>query len=321
MAPEPTSAETVTLVTQTRVLPGHDADFATWQREVSAAVAAFPGSLDMSVLEPAPPAQLDWVIIQRFRSMSAAQSWLQSPERQRLLAAVEPILAGGDDIHLFTGASGRPPDALVSAVISTRVAPGREPAFRAWQKRIAAAEATFPGFQGAKVEPPIPGVQDDWATVVRFDTDEHLQAWLESPRRRQLLDEAREFGAESRVRTVRGGFEGWFTVGGQPGAAPPPAWKQNMVILLVLYPVVFLLGAWFQTPFLLNRGVPFWLALFISNVASVILMGYLFMPWVNRALSWWLSPAVNAPRWADAAGAALVVAFYVVALAIFARFF
>jgi antibiotic biosynthesis monooxygenase (ABM) superfamily enzyme len=320
MAVETATDEIVTLVTQTQVLPGHDAEFAAWQREMSAAVAAIPGFLDATVREPAPPTQLDWVVIQRFRSRDAAQAWLQSPERQRLLAAIEPILVGRDDIHLFTGAPGRPPDTMVSAVISTSVASGREAEFRAWQKRIAAAEAAFPGFQGAKLEPPIPGVQDDWATVVRFDSDEHLKAWLESPQRRRLIEEARDFGAESRVRTVRGGFEGWFTVGGGPGAAPPPAWKQNLVVLLVLYPVVFLLGAWIEIPYLMKQGVPRWISLFLANIVSVILMGYLIMPWVSRRLDWWLSPRVGAPRWTTAAGVALIVGLLVISFVIFAQF-
>ncbi|MGH2588810.1 MAG: antibiotic biosynthesis monooxygenase [Dehalococcoidia bacterium] len=319
MTAVPASTQTVTLVTQTRVLPGKDAEFATWQQRMNDAIAAQSGFLDHQVMAPAPPTQLDWVIVQRFRSMDAVQAWLRSSERQQLLAEIEPVLAGHDDIHLFTSDSARPADSSASAVISTRVAPDQEQAFRNWQRRIAAAEATFPGFQGHKLEPPIPGVQEDWATVVRFDSDEHLQAWLTSPRRQQLLDEAASFGADSYVRTMRGGFEGWFDFGGR-SAALPPAWKQNMVVLLVLYPIVFLFGAWVQTPLLVDRGMPFWLALFISNAVSVNLTGYLCIPWAIRRLKWWLAPGAGAPAWTNAAGAALVVVLYGVALAIFAQF-
>jgi hypothetical protein len=320
MAAVTTPAETVTLVTQTRVLPGKDAEFATWQQQISDAVAAFPGFIDHAVREPSPPSQPDWAIIQRFRSKEAAEAWLRSPERQQLLATIEPILVGRDDVHLFTGGSAQALGAAASAVISTRVTPGQEEAFRAWQTRIAAAEASFQGFQGVRLEPPVPGVQEDWATIVRFDSNDHLQAWLTSPKRQRLLDEAATFGAESRVRTVRGGFEGWFTFGTPPGAAPPPAWKQNMVVLLVLYPVVFLVGQWLQKPFLLDRGVPVWLALFIGNAVGVALMGFVLMSPVNRALRWWLMPPPNAPSWTNAAGGALILALYAVLLAIFSQF-
>ncbi|MGD9894321.1 MAG: antibiotic biosynthesis monooxygenase, partial [Dehalococcoidia bacterium] len=164
---------------------------------------------------------------------------------------------------------------------------------------------------------PIPGVQDDWATAVRFDSNEHLQAWLASPQRRRRLGEAAAFGAESHVRTVRGGFEGWFTFGTPPRSASPPGWKQNMVVLLVLYPVVFLLGQWFQQPFLLDRGVPVWLAFFITNAIGVTLLGYFLMEPVNRALAWWLTPAPGAPAWTNVAGVTLILALYGLTLAVF----
>lgn len=319
MATVPASAEAVTLVTQTRVLPGKDAEFETWQQAMNAAVAAWPGFLDHQVMAPAPPSQVDWVIVQRFATLQAAQTWLRSPEREQLLATIAPVLAGNDDIHLFTGDAARSADASASAVISTRVAPDEEQRFRQWQGRIAAAEAAFPGFQGHKLEPPIPGVQDDWAAIVRFDSDEHLQAWLTSPKRQQLLDEAGTLSADTHVRTVRGGFDGWFNFGGS-SAASPPGWKLNMVVLLVLYPIVFLFGKWVATPLLIDRGMPFWLALFLSNAASVVLTGSLFIPWASRALQWWLAPRPEAPRWTNAKGIAVVVALYLVALAIFSQF-
>jgi uncharacterized protein len=308
------------LVTQTRVLPGKDEDFSRWQQRVNDTLAQFPGYLDHTIINPAPPMQLDWVIVQRFKNAEAARAWLQSAERQRLLDEIQPLLVGHDDIHLFTDDGRRPAETAVSAVISTRVQPGREQAFREWQRRIAAVEASFPGFQGVKLEPPVPGVQDDWVTVLRFDSDAHLQAWLTSPRRQQLLDEARDFSLESHVRTVRSGFDAWFTFDDKPAASAPPAWKQNMIVLLVLYPVVFLFGAWVQTPLLVNRGVPFWLALFIGNAVSVVLLGSLLIPWVSRAFKWWLAPRADALRWTNWAGTALVLALYGLSLAIFSQF-
>ena len=77
--------------------------------------------------------------------------------------------------------------APVSAVISTRVKPGQETAYRAWEQRIAAAQSKAPGFQGYRFEPPVPGVQEDWLAILRFDTEANLQAWLDSPERHKLL--------------------------------------------------------------------------------------------------------------------------------------
>jgi len=41
----------------------------------------------------------------------------------------------------------------------------------------------------------------------------------------------------------------------------------------MLYPVVFLFGHYVQTPLLMGRiGLPFWAALFIGNIAGVVLL-------------------------------------------------
>ena len=69
---------TVTIVTQTRVRPESSEAFARWQEETSAAVAAFPGFIKQTVMPPSPPAQVDWVILQRFAGTEAAVAWLNS---------------------------------------------------------------------------------------------------------------------------------------------------------------------------------------------------------------------------------------------------
>src|SRR5882724_6487694 len=231
----------VTLVTQTRVREGMAEQFGQWQSTISAAAAEFPGFITQSVLPPNPPLQADWVIQQRFANVDAASAWLRSERRTRLLDAAQPMLAGHDDVHLVRDSTAGVRPAPVSAVISSRVRPGQEAAFRAWEQRIAKAQARSPGFQGYRFEPPIPGVQDDWLAILRFDNEHHLQGWLDSPERQALLREAEPFIEEFHARVVRSGFEQWFT-GGDGAAAGAPVWKQNMVVLLMLYPVVFLFG-------------------------------------------------------------------------------
>src|SRR5712672_4827094 len=226
-------------------------------------------------MPPSPPAQVDWVILQRFASSEAAVAWLHSGERLKRIEGAAPMLLGRDDVHIVNdGGTGVLP-APVSAVISTRIKPGQETAYRAWEQRIAAAQSKAPGFQGYRFEPPVPGVQDDWLAILRFDTEPNLQAWLDSPDRLKLLEEADVFTEEVHLRVARTGFEQWFTTVAAAGGVLP-AWKQNMIVLLLLYPVVFLFGTRVQTPLLMDRArLPFWLALFISNIASVILLSWL----------------------------------------------
>ena len=122
----PEAAKAVTIVTQTRVSPGKDDAFAKWQQRMGAAVAKQAGFVKETVMPPSPPTQVDWVILQRFASSDAATAWLRSAERQRLVAEAQPILVGQDDVHLVADAEAGALPAPVSAVISTRIKPGRK---------------------------------------------------------------------------------------------------------------------------------------------------------------------------------------------------
>jgi antibiotic biosynthesis monooxygenase (ABM) superfamily enzyme len=128
-----------------------------------------------------------------------------------------------------------------------------------------------------------------------------------SPERRKLLEASAPLVEEFHARVVRTGFEQWF-----PGADPvaaPAVWKQNTIVLLLLYPVVFLFGLWVQTPLLIGRiGLPFWFALFIGNVISVVLVNWL-VPWTSRGFGWWLSP-LRDPGGRISVWGGLIVALY-----------
>lgn len=316
-ATAPASGASTTIITQTRVSPEHAADFTAWQQEISAAVSAAPGFISAEVLPPSLPVQPDWVVMQRFTSNQAAQAWLASPERARLLARAQPWLVGHDDIHLLQN-EAQPDNSAVSLVISTRVAPGKEADFQAWNQRINAAQAHFPGYQGFKITAPTPNVQDDWVTVVQFDNQDHMNAWLTSADRKRLLEEGSSIFTETHTRTVRSAFGQWFPLEGVSSAAP--VWKMNMLVLLGLYPIVFLFGFFVQTPFLMGKfGVPFWLSLFIGNVVGVLLLTYV-VPWISASFAWWLKPVGDETTRQTLTGIAVLLVLYALLLFIFSRF-
>src|SRR5215218_5136672 len=316
-ASAPATTRPVTIITQTRVLPDRNDDFAKWQQRISDVVAGFPGFIDHQVIPPDPPQQVDWVILQKFATGEQAQAWLRSPQRLRLLKDVQPLLVGHDDVHIIEGDEAAQPADAVSAVISMEIKPGQEEAYRVWNQRITAAETQYPGFQGHRLNPPIPGVQDDWVTILTFDSEARLDAWLNSPERHKLLDEATPFSEGVHARKVRTGFDQWFQVA---GTAQAPIWKLNMLTLLALYPVVFLFGYFVQTPILMGRlGIPFFLALFTATLAGVVILNWV-APWVSGRFGWWTHPAGSETRQPTLLGIAIVVGLYVLLLLIFSRF-
>lgn len=310
--------EAVTIVTQTRVRPGDEATFSDWQKGTSDAISRFPGFIQQTVMPPSPPAQVDWVILQRFTNTDAATAWLNSRERLERVASAQPILIGSDDVHLVRDGGAGVLPSPVSAVISTRIKPGSEADYRAWERRIAAAQSKAPGFQGYRFQPPVPGVQEDWLAILRFDSEANLQAWLDSPERHKLIEGAKPFTLEFHARIARTGFDQWFK---PSGGQAVPAWKQNMLVLLLLYPVVFLFGVFVQTPFLSNQAhLPFAAALFVGNVVSIILLNYL-IPWTSDKFTWWLRPTAGNIVAVNVAGSALIIALYLALITIFYRFF
>jgi len=312
----------VSIVTQTCVRPEKAEDFARWQGETSTFISSFPGFLEQRLMPPKPPLQVDWVILQRFTSLEAARTWLASPERQTRIEGASPMLVGRDDVHIVQDEAEGIKPAPASVVISTRVRPGKEVEYRAWERKIAAAQSKAPGLQGYRFEPPVPGVQEDFVAILRFDTEANLQAWLGSSVRRKLIEEATPLTEEFHTRMARTGFDQWFQDNANPGAAPLPVWKMDMLVLLMLYPIVFLFGVFVGTPLLSNVfGLSFAVSLFLGNIVSVGLTGFL-VPWVAGHFGWWLRPA--SPETAvrtHVLGAALILAMYAAMVFVFWRLF
>jgi antibiotic biosynthesis monooxygenase (ABM) superfamily enzyme len=311
------AATSVSIVTQTCVRPDSADAFARWQGETSAVIAGFPGFIEQRLMPPHPPLQVDWVILQRFVSLDNAKAWLGSPERQSRIEGATPMLVGRDDVHIVRDDASAVRTAPASAVISTRVKPGMEADYLKWEQKVAAAQSKAVGLQGYRFEPAVPGVQEDHVAILRFDSDANLQAWMESPERQRLVAEAAPLTVELRTRMAQSGFEQWFRDVTPKGAAPPNPWKMNMVVLVVLYPTVFLWGLLVGTPLLTKvLHLDFPLALFIGNAFSVKVTSYL-VPWAARRLSWWLQPPKTGRALVNLKGGALLVTTYAIMIMLF----
>lgn len=128
-------------------------------------------------------------------------------------------------------------------MVSNQVPADQVEAFLAWHTTMSEAESRYPGFRGSEVFRPVEGVQNEWTTIYRFDTAEHLDNWLTSDERRKLLAENR-FGTFT-MRKIDQSFGNWFTFDGT-AATPPSDFKTSVAVWFGLYPTVMplsLLGA------------------------------------------------------------------------------
>jgi len=314
MTVETDTPKVATAVTTVLVRQGEEGAFAGWLAELNKIVATFPGYISAVVIPPSPPAQSDWVMVQRFQTLEQLGAWLDSDKRRSLLDKSASLLVDEGTTNVFEGSSTeRSPQDMVTEIITVSVKPGMEEAYRDWVDRIRQVEARFPGYQGLELQPPIPGLQDDWVSLLRFDTAEHLNAWLESDARRTALKEVEQF-TDTRERQVATAFSGWFTFADAPGQVPP-SWKQSMIVLLTLYPIV-MLEQMFLNPLLHSLDMAE--AIFIGNLLSVAATGFVLIPLALRAFEWWLLPKSNDSPGVEIAGNALIIGLYALSVAVFA---
>jgi uncharacterized protein len=292
----------VTVVIQARVKSGRDDEFAGRQNHFRAVAQRAGGCISHQILPPEPPAQQDWVIIERFETGVDARAWLASPERSEALAGIVDLLEGDQTISLLDSGGSAPRSS--TAVILTMVEPGQDEAFQRWNSEITAAQAKWPGYVGATLQPPVTGVQDQWVTMVTFDSSTDLDAWLASDERAALLAKSDGVFRDTQTRRMETGFSGWFDFERAEGTAAPPAWKFNYLILVGLYPIVML------EILFLNDKLD-WMNLAFANligiVFSVAFLGWPVTTVLSRLMSWWIEPPPDASRSVDLKGAVVLL--------------
>ncbi|MGW4896717.1 antibiotic biosynthesis monooxygenase [Kitasatospora sp. NPDC004240] len=272
-----------------KVRPGLEREYEAWQEAVNAAAADYAGYLGAEVSPPT-PRQPDWLVVYRFDSIAHLQAWINSATRQNLLDVGTRYFDGPGTQQVVRGGM-QAPDPLVTVVVAHRVHPDHVDDFLDWQQRMNQEERTFEGFRGTELFRPIDGLQDEWTTLYRFDTAEHLDAWLTSGKRRRILAEGEKFN-DFRLRTIDNSFGSWFAFEENGKEAPPPSGTKTAIAVWVgLYPTVVLL-----TLALAPLKMPLWIGLLVGNLLSSFIMSFLTMPYyVNPLLKRWLRPAPGEP--------------------------
>ncbi|MBI3930291.1 MAG: antibiotic biosynthesis monooxygenase [Armatimonadetes bacterium] len=309
-APEPPEAiELLALAPR----PGCEDVFAEWRHSMLQAARGQAGFEASEVFQPLDGLQDRWVLFLRFDRAQRLREWLDSDVRRALLEQAAELSQSPPQQQVIAGLGSieRP----VSVVVETRVPPERLEAFKAWQNEMLEEEKRFPGFLDSRVIEPVPGVSEDWTIVVRFDSSQHLDTWLESDARRSLMARVEPELQGGELRRVVSSFEGWFPLSVEAGTQAPPEWKQALTVLVALYPMVVLLTV-YMAPWLGDLGLSFpWRAL-VSNVLSTVLLTWMVMPPLNTLLKPWLYPHRPSPA-VDVAGTGAVLLGLALMVALF----
>lgn len=264
---------------------------------MTAAAAAASGFLSIEFM-PLLGSRSEWQMVLQFRDAQSFAEWRSSAGRNQLHEEVQSLVhdalneAPAPDLH----AQGS-----VTEAIATHVAPAQRAAFLGWSARIQQAQAGFPGYRGMYLQSPS-REQPFWTTLIRFATPDQLDAWLASPERRRLIEQSERLVQSWSSRRLSNPFASWFA--GEEGRGAPPNWKQSMVVLAMLFPIV-VLELRFLTP--LTQWLNPVLGTFIGNAVSVGLLAWPVMPLANRALDWWLRSPPRMGQWVTYLGLALLL--------------
>lgn len=312
--PDPPSAWDGVSATAVTVLvrPVDPAGLDAWLADLAASARSADGFVE-STTSVHPDERLDLAIAVTFRDESLLNGWLDGPARAGVLraGAERGYHRAAADLVLVDG-EPTPPGV---AVFRHAVTAGRVDEFIGAQCGLTASSAQFAGYEGTVVLPP--GGSGEWTSLIRFRTERLLAGWLKSTERQDALSPLRStLDREFSTFTQTTPFG--TTVRIEDGRTKlTPGWKSAMLVLLVLYPTVMLLSR-FVGPILEGMGAGPWLTIWLSQVLSVSLLQWVLMPFAVRRMRRWLDPVDGAGLRVTLRGVGIVVAGYVLTLAIFA---
>jgi hypothetical protein len=180
-----------------------------------------------------------------------------------------------------------PSDGPVTTTVTRHVKPGHEVFYEQFLEGIIAAATRFPGHLGVEVFRPASASEGEYRIVYRFDTGEHLRAWLDSDEHAAWLERAEPHVIGPMRSQFLTGLESWFTLPGRPGSPPPPPYKMALVTWVTIFPLITLVVLVLDPLLVRLDLVP---RLAVTTAVTVPIMTWLVMPRVTRLLRGWLYP-------------------------------
>ncbi len=302
----------VTGIVWRRVIPGEEAGAEALMRELMVISRQSEGYLGSEIFPPIPGVQDAYVVLYRYSRGSYLRQWLTSERRQELLQEISTRLLEPGIEFFFT--HGRQQAGSASSVFAYRIRPDKEADFQEWRRRILDEVRTWKGFLGTESFDTLDGEEPEFIVVVRFDSRVHLDAWLSSKARRDFIKDVQPFVHHIALRRISSGFEGWFDV--SRDSSPPARWRQALVILSALFPVIMIMRRLLSPIFLM---MPLPVAFLILLTLDMIFLTYVVMPRYSCLMGFWLRPGGDFTWRQELAGLAIIIS--IICLTLFGSLF
>ena len=290
----------VTGIVWRRVAAGREGQAEAVMREIMLLARQAEGFLGSEIFPPIPGLQDAYVVLYRFNRGANLRAWLGSTHRQELLEKIAGFLE--EPAVEFFFSHGRQNAGTASSVFAYRIRADREKEFQQWRRRILEEVRTWEGFLGTESFDTLDGVKPEFIVVVRFDSRAHLDAWLTSQVRKTYMKEVLDYVDHYTLRRIGSGFEGWFDT--SENSAPPARWRQALVILSALFPVIMIMRTLLAPIF---HVLPMPVAFLVLLSLDMAFLTYVVMPRYSRLMSFWLKPVENASWLSELAGWAILL--------------
>lgn len=273
------AAGEATVVVSRLVRPGETRNFERWLHRLQRAVEQAPGHVATTVRPPDSDGSSEWVVLYRFRSAGDLDNWLCSAKRLALVEAGAAYLVDQpvEQRILHPG-----PDS-VTLVSAVRLRHGTAERHRLLHERGVADARQMGGLIRAELIPACVNAQPDTVAVMTFRSRAQLDRWLESAERRAVLDDMAELLDRPRTINIVGGYAGWFAGSGTGG---PKRWKQAVAVVAGLIPVSLAVTVVREA---VLPAAPTLAVVVINAVVNVVLLTWVVMPVLTRALRSWLA--------------------------------
>lgn len=171
-------------------------------------------------------------------------------------------------------------DDNVTVVYTWRVNKGKDEEFHNWLHAIAGDALKAKGHLGVTTFK-VPGPNIVYESILRFDNQKNLDAWLDSKTRKSWIKRLDGIATEQRTRLT--GLETWFEL---PRSNPPARWKMVIATFIAVYPVTLTLN-WLVVPHLIHINI--FIRSLLVPIILPILLTYVLMPFITqRILKRWL---------------------------------
>ena len=177
----------------------------------------------------------------------------------------------------------------LTVVVNRRIKPGREAEFELAMRNFVQFALGFPGHRGIHIQRPAAG-RRNYIVVDKFSDEGARNNFKASAQYQEWMNRLGELTeGDLRIEELSG-LEGWFTLPEHAGLAKPPKYKMALATFLGVFPVAMGLNLTLGPAI---RPWHFVLSNAIFNACVVILLTWVVMPLVTRALHRWLFPGIR----------------------------